>query len=633
MDTRASRKKPQEDHEKMSFAGSKANYGSLNKINDGPSSSIASIIAQSWACFGKYACMINVGVIGSFPVLALPFLTSGSFKMTFTENEVEWMVSIIYLTMAIGSLISALPYNTNRKVPMIIAQVVMTVSWVITFFSNEPWQLIMARALAGMSMTLSLPQVQAYVGEVTVPHLRGIFGNLTQTMTIMGQFVMSGLTYLNSWDNAIFVSGCLPVLAILYLYFIPESPVILIKKKKYDAAFSSLKQLRGCKWANEAEVIKEFRQLLRYCEKEKYSDFENVSYPQNHSSVLTNGTVKVGEKGSEIYSIEETYRQLENDLSGIPAINFWNSQTMLTTYSGIENPSFDSNENNNDKAEELVSEFYNPFHLDANEGSTSGSTGLFKHASTQCFFNGDINSFKERHINHKDENNNTEESIFRFILKPEMYKPTLLMLFCTFFVVGPGADSILVYLKFYIDDFHSQVDYNNLVSFLTGATLLGNILSVCLVSKLGKKKIILFSTTCAGLGYIALSILYYSKQDGQPTNHWLFSIILLWIFFMEEFGMRTIYHALMSEVFPLRGKKIGPMTIVLMLSLNGFLVFHNLPSVISAYGTITVILFDVALSFSGVVFFYIFLFETEGKTLAEIEEKFRGNKKPAKIVE
>lgn len=71
-----------------------------------------------------------------------------------------------------------------------------------------------------LGMTLSLPQVQAYIGEVTVPHLRGIFGNLTQTMTIMGQFVMSSLTYLNSWDDAIFVSGCLPVLAILYLYFV-----------------------------------------------------------------------------------------------------------------------------------------------------------------------------------------------------------------------------------------------------------------------------------------------------------------------------------------------------------------------------------------------------------------------------
>lgn len=75
------------------------------------------------------------------------------------------------------------------------------------------------------------------------------------------------------------------------------------------------------------------------------------------------------------------------------------------------------------------------------------------------------------------------------------------------------------------------------------------------------------------------------------------------------------------------------MTIVLMLSLNGFLIFHNLPSLISAYGTITVILFDVALSFSGVVFFYLFLFETEGKTLAEIEDKFRGSKSSAKFVE
>ena len=69
-------------------------------------------------------------------------------------------------------------------------------------------------------MTLSLPQVQAYIGEVSVPKLRGIFGNLTQTTTIMGQFVMSGLTYLNDWDEAVFISGCFPVIAIIYLYFV-----------------------------------------------------------------------------------------------------------------------------------------------------------------------------------------------------------------------------------------------------------------------------------------------------------------------------------------------------------------------------------------------------------------------------
>ena len=75
--------------------------------------------------------------------------------------------------------------------------------------------------------------------------------------------------------------------------------------------------------------------------------------------------------------------------------------------------------------------------------------------------------------------------------------------------------------------------------------------------------------------------------------------------------------------FCFRGKKIGPMIIVLMLSLNGFLVMHNMPSIISSYGTIYVIIFDIGLNLIGAIFFYLCMFETEGITLGEIEEKFK----------
>lgn len=140
---------------------------------------------------------------------------------------------------------------------------------------------------------------------------------------------------------------------------------MLIKKKKYDRAFLALKQLRGCQWADEAEVIKEYRHLLRYCEKEKCSDFEILSCPENLSSPLADSVMNVRDKPSDICTVEETYRQLQNDFSENPDINFWNSQTMLPSYlklSGIENPSFIHTENNYDKQEGIISEFYNPLH-------------------------------------------------------------------------------------------------------------------------------------------------------------------------------------------------------------------------------------------------------------------------------
>ena len=124
---------------------------------------------------------------------------------------------------------------------------------------------------------------------------------------------------------------------------IPESPVILIKQKKFDKAWLALKQLRGWKWADDAEVLKEFRQLQRYCDMSVRSD------SGNNCSILTTDSF-TEEPSKEITSVEEIYKKLQNDFSNGPEKNIFDSKPMLTSIlKGIDNPTFEINESYKEK--------------------------------------------------------------------------------------------------------------------------------------------------------------------------------------------------------------------------------------------------------------------------------------------
>jgi Sugar (and other) transporter len=97
--------------------------------------------------------------------------------------------------------------------------------------------------------------VLTYVAEVSTPKLRGILaatGSFCIILGIFSQFLM-GL-YL-AWRTITLVSTIAPILAIIFLFFVPESPHWLILKKRDDEAKRSLMWLRG--WHKTFDGVKQ----------------------------------------------------------------------------------------------------------------------------------------------------------------------------------------------------------------------------------------------------------------------------------------------------------------------------------------------------------------------------------------
>lgn len=106
---------------------------------------------------------------------------------------------------------------------------------------------------------LNLLQVLTYVAEITEPKYRGILSALGTTCVITGVFVQFLLGSLMDWRSVAAVSSAFPVITIVMLCFVPESPIWLIREHRFREAVKSLQWLRG--WVPEHMVEAEFNQL------------------------------------------------------------------------------------------------------------------------------------------------------------------------------------------------------------------------------------------------------------------------------------------------------------------------------------------------------------------------------------
>lgn len=103
-------------------------------------------------------------------------------------------------------------------------------------------------------------QVLTYVAEVTQPQFRGMLAATGTTCVITGIFVQFVLMkILDSWRQVAMLCIALPLVTIVALCFVPESPYWLLTKGRIDDARNSLAWLRG--WVPFANVKHEFDEI------------------------------------------------------------------------------------------------------------------------------------------------------------------------------------------------------------------------------------------------------------------------------------------------------------------------------------------------------------------------------------
>ncbi|XP_054266803.1 facilitated trehalose transporter Tret1-like [Macrosteles quadrilineatus] len=485
-------------------------------------------LPQVLATLAQSLLLLALGMMVSLPTIVIAALRNSPAALSMNDSQASWFAGIILAFQPMGSVLSGvLSEAAGRKKCMMFVAIPQLAGWLLMYFAQDLAVLYFAGLMMGFSIGFMEAPCLSYVGEITQPHLRANMCTLTSMQVPIGYLVMYLLGTLLDWRSASACSAIMPVLTVIAISQVPESPLWLLKKGRVVEAEAALCWLRG--WVTPSEVRREFTHLQAYYEK---SRLENPKWTPNTRSP----------RKGQIY---------------------------------IEVPK----NGNGPRLEE--------------SRPPRGSL-----------------SFCEK---------------LKDLTRPEMMRPLRLVVLYFFFYHCGALTGLRPYMVITFKRFELTVDPYWLTVASALLQITGAIICMLTIHRAGKRLISLISmfmcaTSVLSLGGYALAARNGFHQPLIPLG--LFAAL----FFFTNIGIAAVPWALISEVFPTRGRGVGGGVSSAAYYIMYFLVTKTFVNIEDLLGLHGVFFLYGGLGVTGLFFIYCCLPETEGKNLEEIEKFFQSKK-------
>lgn len=185
-----------------------------------------------------------------------------------------------------------------------------------------------------------------------------------------------------------------------------------------------------------------------------------------------------------------------------------------------------------------------------------------------------------------------------------------------------GINPLMAFMKTIYEAAGSTIP-SNICTIITGSVqVLSNTACIFMVERMGRKKLLLISCIFCFLSMTVLGVYFCLKQKGfdvQPV-FWLPILCLIIYMMVFSFGLGPLPWTVMGEIFPSNIKGVASA----MSSTTSFLsaclitfIFPVLSEILGMAGSFWLFAF---FCFIGYFFVYFVLFETKGKSLAQIQK-------------
>jgi sugar porter (SP) family MFS transporter len=198
-----------------------------------------------------------------------------------------WAMSSALIGCLIGALSSGVITNRyGRKIPLLIAALLFTVSAVGTGMASSYTMFIIYRILGGLGIGIASAVSPVYIAEISPAHIRGRLVSVNQLTIVIGILSAQIINYLiadkvpegasdefilNSWNGQLgwrwmfWAETFAAVSFFMLVFFIPESPRYLLKSGKNDKAFRVLERIGGKDYAllDEKSVLKTLKESTK----------------------------------------------------------------------------------------------------------------------------------------------------------------------------------------------------------------------------------------------------------------------------------------------------------------------------------------------------------------------------------
>lgn len=249
-------------------------------------------LPQILASMAKNLLILDLGLAGAFPTIAIPALTglkphaeSADDPLRFNEVQASWFGSIAFICTPLGNVLSGwVTEPIGRRYAMILLNFPHIIAWIMIYRATTVTEMYAAAILMGLGSGFMEAPVVTYVGEISQPRIRGILTSCAGVMATFGFFMGYLLGTVFYWRTLALVCLSVPLFTMVAIFFIPETPFWLLAHGRKEEALKSLCWLRG--WVKPEEVEKEFTEMQRYskfstkctpCQKASVTDCEHPS--------------------------------------------------------------------------------------------------------------------------------------------------------------------------------------------------------------------------------------------------------------------------------------------------------------------------------------------------------------------
>jgi SP family arabinose:H+ symporter-like MFS transporter len=209
-----------------------------------------------------------------------------------------------------------------------------------------------------------------------------------------------------------------------------------------------------------------------------------------------------------------------------------------------------------------------------------------------------------------------EEGSVRELFRPAFRRPLLIAIVLAVFQQITGINAILYYApRIFEGAGFGRMSAIGQSAIIGVCNMLFTIVAIVLADKVGRRPLLLIATGGMGLSLLLLGAAF--KFPLLPASALLFIILLYIAFFASAMG--PLVWVVMAEIFPIkvRGSAMGLATLILWFA--DFLVTLTFPVISDRFHPSTAFWLYAAMCVLDLAFIAVFLPETKGRTLEEIE--------------
>lgn len=167
------------------------------------------------------------------------------------------------LTEIFASLLSGWFTETfGRRRTMFIVNLPHIAAWIMMYRAESVAEVFAAGILLGIGVGLMETACITYVGEISHHSLRGFLLTVSNLSCMLGMSSTFLAGSLMLWRHVALICMFVPLVALVLICFVPETPYWLLTRNRNDEAMKSLQWLRG--WVSPPYVKTEYTELREF---------------------------------------------------------------------------------------------------------------------------------------------------------------------------------------------------------------------------------------------------------------------------------------------------------------------------------------------------------------------------------